>query len=137
MRPRYREHGIAGAIRSAIRILADLFNAYRVMPNMVELADRSVWVKISDGYDTPVLRLRLPEENGFLEDAEMREGRQETALELMDPDVYGYMLFLLKREEDGNAEIAFRAQTGSRWVEAFTCGFARVVEGIPGSQINR
>lgn len=137
MTPRYRERGLAGNIRSFVRILADLVHAYRVLPNVVELADGSVWVKVSDGHGPPAASLRLPAENDFLTDEESREVRQETALELMDEDVYGYMLFLLKRDEDSNAELAFRAQTHSKWVTTFTAGFGHVLDGLGHAQAPR
>lgn len=137
MRPRYREAGFAGTVRTVIRTLADLFSAYRHLPNMVELPDCTVWVRISDGNGPPLVRLRLPDRNEFLEEDDCREVRQETALEMMDDDVYGYMLFLLKREEDGGADLVFRTQTNSKWIGTFTSGFSRVLDGIQGDQVAR
>lgn len=131
MRPQYREQGFAGTIRTLARRFADLVGAYRFMPNMAEMADGSVWVKIRDGNGVPITgMLMLPEVNEFIEDEECRAVRSDTAMEMMDPDVYGYMLFLLKRGDNGEVSLEFRTQTLAPWVGAFTAGFGRVIEGV-------
>lgn len=133
MRPRYREPGLIGAIRRFVRRVADLTHAYRALPNMLELADGSVWVRMADGAGAPRFNdCVLPEKAEFMEDEDCREVRSSIALELMDPEVHGFMLFLLKRDEDGDTEVAFRTQTLARWIPTFIGGFARVLDGVEG-----
>lgn len=133
MRPRYRERGLIGLVRTLARVFADLVGAYRHMPNMVELADGSVWIKLLDQYGAPAPRVQLPEVNPWLAKEAQWEARTDAAFEMVGEDVYGYMVFLLKRTPTGGA-LVFRCQTETPWVKVFTSGFARVLDGIEGME---
>lgn len=99
------------------------------MPGVQQTPDGSVWVMVRDHGGSPTATVELGHwlNNPFMVSEEDRGYRTDVAMELMGDDVYGLMVFMLKRTEDG-PEVAFRCQTRDEWLQGFTAGFARVID---------
>lgn len=101
--------------------LFDILGAIRRLPRVLRLTDGRAYVLLSPQDVT----VNLEGPNIHLESEDGRSYRSRVALELLDPDVYGFMLLLL-RSTGPRPEINLRAQTEPEWVDAFTAGMAQV-----------
>lgn len=73
--------------------------------------------------------LILPEQSPF--DAEKHRAlREEAAFSLMDPDTHGFILFVMKRDDDGTARITFVSRIDEEWFTPFARVMRRVVNAL-------
>lgn len=113
---------MTGAIRSLLRKLAGHDND--TAPAVLELPDGRVYVLLAPRGEAPLDLSSVKGPNLHLESDSGRAYRSSVALELMDADVYGFMLLMLKGGEE--PEVAFRAQSDPAWADAFSATLAQV-----------
>lgn len=90
------------------------------LPPIVRLPEGRAYVLLSP-HD---VKVDLAGPNVHLESEDGRAYRSQVAMELLDPDVYGFMVLLLR--SGSRPRIVLRAQTAPEWVKAFTAGMAQV-----------
>lgn len=68
--------------------------------------------------------------NPFALDEKARSKRQEAALSMADEDTFGYVLILLKRDEDGNGQMSVATHMDRAWWPAFRTTLERIRDAI-------
>lgn len=109
--------------------LTSRVGARKGLPGLQRTPDGSVWVMVRDHVGLPTATVELGGwlNNPYLASEADRSYRTDVAMEMMGDDVYGLMVFMLKRTDDG-PQIAFRCQSRDEWLQGFTAGFARVMD---------
>jgi hypothetical protein len=69
----------------------------------------------------------LPEESAFEQEGPVRNERNKAALELVDPEVYGYVLLTLRKDRDEGGRIVVKVGVPeNRWWPFFYETFDRI-----------
>lgn len=112
-------------VKALIRRLAEHFDAFdaKDLPATMRLG-KVTYVKIPES-STPMVK--LPDEPPFRGEGQQAY-RQESAMMLLDDDVYGFVLVLLRQGEgETDPRIEYRIQTAEDWKPAFHLAHAQLI----------
>ena len=111
-----------GLLRSVLRKLGG--GGVPAQSRTLTLSDGRVYVLLAPSGQAVVDLNSLSGPNRHLESEEGLEYRSQVALELMDGDVYGFMLLALKGGD--TPEVVFRAQSDPVWDDVFAAALGRI-----------